>query len=109
MVTEPTFVYRARLNRVVDGDTIRADLDLGMGIWAHNVSLRLLGFDAPEVVGARRADGIAARAHLQSLLPEDFIVETVKDKSDKYGRYLATIWVDGVNVNEVAARFVPTA
>lgn len=39
--------YRARLVSVYDGDTIRVDLDLGMGIWRNNIALRLYGINTP--------------------------------------------------------------
>lgn len=110
MVTEPSFTYRSELVRVVDGDTIRANIDLGMGIWAHNVQLRLLGVNTPEIVGANRTAGLEAKDWLARRLPDTFLIQTTKDKSDKYGRYLAVIWDQGKNINdELAAQYPHTS
>ncbi len=44
----------------------------------------------------------AAKAYLEEILPEKFVIETVYDKKGKYGRVLGILWndIDDVNVNE---------
>jgi micrococcal nuclease len=89
---------------VYDGDTCRADVDCGFGIWTANQSLRLLGIDAPEL---GTVGGIQARDYLRKLIPvgSNVIIRTVKDGDDKYGRLLANIVATGpngagINVNQ---------
>ena len=94
------FEYHARLIRVLDGDTVEMDLDLGFDV--HYVSpVRLKGINAPELHGETHAAGLAARDHLAQLLSKsDLIVRTElhKDK-DKYGRVLGTFLSGEINVN----------
>ena len=42
------FTYGAKLVRVVDGDTVDIDIDLGFGVWLKNERIRLYGIDTPE-------------------------------------------------------------
>ena len=86
------YEYRAKLIRAIDGDTIQTSVDLGFGIWVTMV-LRLDGIDTPEVVGMERPEGLRAKAFVESLLPPDshFVIQTKKDRKDKYGRYLAKV------------------
>lgn len=103
--TEPAYLYRAVVVRVVDGDTIDADIDLGFYIWIKRQRIRLLGIDAPEVRGESKAEGIAATEHLKSLIDgETIILRTVKgedggDRDDSFGRWLGTIYHGGIDVN----------
>ena len=105
------YYYKAKLVRVVDGDTIRCDIDLGFGIWQHNKVVRLYGINAPE---SRTRDleekkkGLESKAWLTQQLVDidgEFILRTHQDDSGKYGRILGDIMVeDGmglVNLNEV--------
>lgn len=97
------YEYRARIVSVYDGDTVRCDIDLGFGMWMNNQPLRLFGIDAPEVRGKERLAGIKVRDWLRRKLPEGrmVLVQTRKDTKGKYGRYLATIYADGDNLNEL--------
>jgi micrococcal nuclease len=98
--------YTAQVQSVYDGDTCRVDIDLGLGIWIRNEKLRLVRINAPEVTGNEKAAGLASRDFLRDLIDgQEIIIETVKDKRGKYGRYLAEIWIeqDGgwINVNDL--------
>ena len=42
------WTYRAKVIRVVDGDTVDVDIDLGFGIWQKNERVRIMGIDTPE-------------------------------------------------------------
>lgn len=98
-MNSPAYTYRAFIDRVVDGDTVIATIDLGFNT-SQKVRLRLMGVDTPEVVGTERAAGLAAKEWLNNVLAaQRVIVETHKDRGDKYGRYLAVIWLDGKSVN----------
>ena len=87
--------YTAQVLSVYDGDTCRVDIDLGLGIWIRNEKLRLVRINAPEVTGDTKVLGLASRDALRELIDgKEIIIETIKDKRGKYGRYLAEIWVD---------------
>ena len=99
------FHYTAQVQSVYDGDTCRVDIDLGLGIWIRNEKLRLLRINAPEMTGPDKALGMASRDFLRGLIDgREIIIETMKDRRGKYGRYLAEIWIeqDGLwnNVND---------
>lgn len=102
MKIEKPYIYRATVRSIYDGDTIRADIDLGFDIWQMNVSLRLFGIDAPEVRGVERADGLKTKDWLVKRIPPgtEIVIETIKDQREKYGRYLAIIYFDNININE---------
>lgn len=97
---KPNYVYRAELVRVVDDRTVALNVDLGFGVWMHNQSIALLGSEAavPDEDVSKKV------AKLRELLAErsEIVIQTVKDK--KTGRYLATVWADGVNINEEAKK-----
>ena len=42
------YIYSAHVTKVIDGDTIEIDLDLGFGVWYRNQRVRLNGIDTPE-------------------------------------------------------------
>jgi len=92
------YEYRAHVRSVYDGDTIRADVDCGFGIWTANQPLRLLGIDAPEL---GQPGGKEARDYLRGVLPigTEVVIRTVKDEREKYGRLLAAISLNGEDVN----------
>jgi micrococcal nuclease len=99
--------YVADVVSVYDGDTIRVSLDLGFGLtWEGStkkgLSLRLYGINTPEVRGDERDHGLMVRDKLRDkILGKKIIVNTIKDKTGKYGRYLAVIYdLDGTNINE---------
>ena len=88
------YEYRAIVTKVVDGDTVRLDIDLGLGIWYRGDNYRLRGIDAPETRGETRVAGELATEHLEHLIEccKEIKAETFKDKKGKYGRYLVVLW-----------------
>ena len=100
--------YRSSLLKIVDGDTIDVDLDLGFSVVLKKQRIRLHGINTPE---SRTRDleekryGLAAKARLRELLEEaeNITVKTAIDKKarGKYGRILGTIYADDINVNEL--------
>ncbi len=84
------YEYPAIVRKVHDGDTIRADIDLGFSTWIHWESLRLFGINAPEL---GTPEGNVSQAWLATLLPlgTNITVRTEQDRQEKYGRYLATL------------------
>jgi len=101
------FEYRSKLLKIVDGDTIDVDLDLGFSVVLKKQRIRLYGINTPE---SRTRDleekryGLAAKARLRELLEaaETITVKTAIDKKarGKYGRILGTIYADDINVND---------
>lgn len=91
------YYYRARVRSIYDGDTLRLDIDLGMGVWLKNQTVRLKGIDTPELYGDERENGLTARDKVRELIPPEteIIIETFKDDKGKYGRWIAEIWFNG--------------
>jgi micrococcal nuclease len=95
------FEYRVKqVTKVVDGDTVDVDIDLGFSI-SYSQRLRLAGIDTPE---SRTSDkfekslGIESKDYLKYKLKDakDIVVKTeLPDSSEKYGRILGWIYVDG--------------
>jgi len=94
------YQYNAVIRKVVDGDTIEIDIDLGLSAWVHNEIIRLYGIDTPEVYGVKKGSpewelGNQSSEFVKQNLKENsqVIIETIKDKKEKYGRYLALIFI----------------
>lgn len=98
--------YKASVKSVYDGDTCIVDIDLGLHTWIKDEKLRLNRINAPEIKGRQKSNGIKSRDFLKSLvLEKTVLVQTIKDKKEKYGRYLAEIWIKDdkgklINVND---------
>jgi micrococcal nuclease len=92
------YEYAATLMGIVDGDTVHLRISLGMETYL-NTTIRLYGINTPELTShdaAERVKAVKAREFLRSRLPEDpnaLTIRTYKDKREKYGRYLADIFV----------------
>ena len=85
--------YRCKILRVVDGDTVDVDIDLGFGVWMHKERIRLYGIDTPE---SRTRDleekkyGLMAKEAVKNflLIGSTQTLVTIKDKTGKFGRIL---------------------
>lgn len=86
------YEYSAWLVAHVDGDTIHAGIDVGIDI-ATFQTLRFYGLNAPEMsTAAGKVSAQWVKDWFTANAPDGkFILQTVKDKREKYGRYLATI------------------
>jgi len=97
----PSYVYKAKIINVVDGDTVDAIIDLGFGV-SFNTRLRLAGIDTMETNdkdAAKKALGLKAKERVKELLTnKDVTLQSFKE--DKYGRYLAEIYVNDIQVNQ---------
>ncbi len=104
---EKLYYYRAVVESVYDGDTCTANIDLGLGTWIHGEKLRLNRINAPELRGAEREQGALSRDFLRSQIEgKEIFLQTIKDEKEKYGRYIAEIWLkqaDGtwLNINDL--------
>jgi len=91
------YEYRAKLDRVVDGDTVDAVIDCGFSIFKKE-RIRLQGIDAPECRTRDKEEkikGFAAKARLEELIKEgnnQFRVKTYIDKKGKFGRLLGQLF-----------------
>lgn len=88
-----TWTYPAVVVRVVDADTIRLELDLGLHIWRTD-NCRILGINAPEL---NTPEGQAAKAYAETLLPVDAAVTFESKQLDKYGRPLGVLYCNRIN------------
>lgn len=104
MITEPVlYGYKARVRSIYDADTLRLDIDLGCNVWINDEPCRLYGIDAWEIRGEERELGLEARDYLRALVPvgSEVFVRTYRDQKGKYGRWLVSIWYQGVNLNKL--------
>lgn len=86
--------YKAFISAAYDGDTVTADIDLGLKTVVKGEKLRLHRINAPEVRGPERSEGLKSRDWLRDrIVGKTVLIETFKDKKGKYGRYIAEIWL----------------
>lgn len=101
------YQYRAKILKVVDGDTVQIDLDLGFNIVLANQKVRLAGVDTPESRTTNTEEkprGMLSKKKLAEKLPTGtwVTIETMKsdNNDDKFGRILGCLILDdGTNVN----------
>ena len=100
------YEYRCKITKVVDGDTVKCDIDLGFGIWQHNETVRLRGIDTPE---SRTSDkdekpyGLLSKKKLTEQIEKAEVIKiiTSKDEKGKFGRILGTLVADNDdNINQ---------
>ena len=96
--------YVKKVTKVVDGDTIDVDIDLGFDI-SFSSRVRLAGIDTPESRTADKAEkalGLEAKAYLKHAIDsaKSVVIKTEKmDSSEKYGRILGWVYVDGNTIS----------
>lgn len=96
------YEYNAKVVRIVDGDTIELDVDVGFR-WGFQENFRFSKIDTAEIFRPRnraeRVHGIEAANWLKSrILGKDILIKTTKD--GKYGRWIIDFWLDGVDIQE---------
>ena len=98
------YEYSCKVVKIVDGDTIDVDIDLGFGVWLKKQRIRLFGIDTPE---SRTRDleekkyGLAAKGYLTKWLTSGGVkIRTQKDAKGKFGRILGEMYCYDTNVNE---------
>ena len=88
--------YKCKIVKVIDGDTVDVDIDLGFGIWMKDERVRIMGIDTPESRTRDKVEkkfGLAAKERLKSLLGKTSVLKTQVSKSGedmkgKFGRIL---------------------
>ena len=101
--------YRAKVKRVIDGDTVDVDVDLGFGIWQNNERVRIMGIDTPESRTRDKIEkkfGLAAKVRLKSLLGKTTVLQTTINKKGvdmkgKFGRVLGDFLFRGTLVSRI--------
>jgi micrococcal nuclease len=96
------YEYKAHVVKVVDGDTVDVDIDLGFGIVMKDERVRIMGIDTPESRTSDKVEklfGKAASARVKELLDDDIILKTQiarngEDMKGKYGRILGDFIVE---------------
>lgn len=94
----PEYTYAATVVRVIDGDTLYANVDLGFRMTIQ-ITVRLLGINTPEL---NTDAGKMVRDYMRTLLEgQKIVLKTHKDPKDKYGRWLGEIYANDVFINEL--------
>ena len=96
------YEYRAYVNRVVDGDTVDVDIDLGFGVVLTDERVRIMGIDTPESRTSDKVEkifGLASKERLKELLGKETILKTQinkdgEDMKGKFGRVLGDFIVE---------------
>ena len=105
------YEYKALIKRIIDGDTVDIDIDLGFGVWLRDERVRIMGIDTPE---SRTSDttekqfGLAAKARLKELIPEGSmqvlkteVNKNGEDMKGKFGRILGDFLIEKKKVTEI--------
>lgn len=107
------YEYRARVLKVIDGDTVDVDIDLGFGVWLKDERVRIMGIDTPESRTRDKVEkkfGLAAKARLKELLGPTPILKTQvgkggEDMKGKFGRILGDFLTeDGKKCGELLVK-----
>ena len=98
------FEYKCKLVRVVDGDTVDVDIDLGFGVWLRKQRIRLYGIDTPESRTSDPIEKVYGNAAKDFLIKwtgaGELRIKTHKDAKGKFGRILGELWTFDTNINQ---------
>jgi len=103
------YEYKATILKIVDGDTVDVDIDLGFGVWLKDERVRIMGIDTPESRTRDKVEkvfGLAAKERLKELLGKEVTLKTfaAKDGQDmkgKFGRILGDFIVGDQMVSDI--------
>ena len=100
------YEYKCKMVRVVDGDTVDVDIDLGFGVWMRNQRIRMYGIDTPESRTSDKVEKVYGKAATEFLVKwtnaGDLTLKTFKDGKGKFGRILGELWYGGEhNINQL--------
>jgi|TARA_R110002153_G_scaffold121139_3_gene266626 micrococcal nuclease len=105
------YEYKCKIIKVVDGDTVDVDIDLGFGVWLKKERVRMMGIDTPESRTRDKVEkkfGLAAKAKLKEMLPlgSTSVLKTEIDRSGedakgKFGRILGDFLIDDKPATEI--------
>ena len=104
------YEYKCTVNKVVDGDTVDVDIDLGFGVVLTDERVRIMGIDTPESRTRDRVEklfGLASKKRLKELLSKTCVLKTEinkdgEDMKGKFGRVLGDfISEDGRMITDI--------
>ena len=98
------YEYKVKVTKVVDGDTVDVDIDLGFGMTYKKQRVRMLGIDTPESRTRDKVEklfGKASKAHLKSLLNSGDTITLVSHDKGKFGRILGDFIIDGKRATDI--------
>ena len=93
------YEYHAKLVRVIDGDTVITNTDMGKSVWLFDDVWRLARINAPEMKGETREAGLQSRDELNRFLADRTLkIRSVKNRQGKekkgsFARYLAEVYI----------------
>ena len=97
------YQYKVTLDRIVDGDTIDVNVDLGFTVWLSKQRIRLMGVDTWESRTRNlevKAKGLLAKEFTKHMVSEAEEIILTSHGRGKYGRILGELICDGVNLND---------
>lgn len=97
------FEYHVEVLRIIDGDTLEVNIDLGFDIWIHNERIRLNGIDTPESRTTDKVEkifGVLAKKRIKEYFENDgkggqVTMFSKSFKQEKYGRIMADLKIEG--------------
>ena len=100
------YEYKCKMVRVVDGDTVDVDIDLGFGVWLRKQRIRMYGIDTPESRTSDKVEKVYGKAATEFLKKwtnaGHLVLKTFKDGKGKYGRILGELWYEDThNINQI--------
>ena len=103
------YEYKCNIIKVIDGDTVDVDIDLGFGVWLKDERVRIMGIDTPESRTSDKTEkifGLASKAKLKSLLGKTGVLKTQvnkngEDMKGKFGRILGDFVVGVTTVSKI--------
>jgi len=103
------YEYKCKVVKVVDGDTVDVDIDLGFGVWLRDERVRIMGIDTPESRTRDKVEkvfGLAAKKRLKELLKNGVVLKTQvnkdgEDMKGKFGRILGDFMVGDEMVTDI--------
>ena len=106
------YEYRAKVVKVIDGDTVDVDIDLGFGIILTDERVRIMGIDTPESRTRDKVEkkfGLLAKKRLTELLGKNCVLRTQinkngEDMKGKFGRVLGDFLYKGKPVSKLMCR-----
>ena len=103
------YEYKVYIIKIVDGDTVDVDIDLGFGMWIKDERVRMMGIDTPESRTRDKVEkkfGLASKERLKSMLGKKGVLKTQvnkkgEDMKGKFGRILGDFVVDDKMATEI--------
>lgn len=105
------YEYKCKILRVVDGDTVDVDIDLGFGVWLRKERVRMMGIDTPESRTRDKEEkkfGLAAKDFVKSKMPvgsmqvlKTEIDKSGDDKKGKFGRILGDFLIEEDRLTDI--------